>query len=247
MNPAPALPRVLLVEDDASIRRFVELALDDMPIALQQAPTLAAARAVLAAAPVRLLITDLMLPDGNGVDLLRELAADSALRAGARLVAFSAGISAERRQQLLALGVDEILAKPVALRQLEDCVQRALATPAPAQAPTSAPQAAADGAAAAVARYFGGQTALFEAYRASCLLQFEADLRDGDAAVAAHDLAALRRLAHSLKSVLLTLGLDTISQQAATAELLAAGADAAAALAAWPPLRQALQQHITSA
>lgn len=223
-------PRVLLVEDDASIRRFVAMALDELPIDLREATTLAEAGQVLAEGPVALLLCDLMLPDGSGVSLLQALAADPRRRAGARLVAFSAGISAERREQLQHIGVDEVLAKPVALAALEACVQRALAPAAaapPAAAPGSDP----------VARFFGGDRALFETYRASCLAQFPADLAEGDAALAAGHLGALRRLAHSLKSVLLTLGHDDASRQAAALEALAAAGDAVHAPAAWAALR----------
>lgn len=232
-----ALPRVLVVEDDASIRRFVAMALDDAGITLRLVATLAEARRCLDEGPVRLLISDLMLPDGSGIALLRELVADPQRRAGARLVAFSAGVSAEQRQQLLALGVDEILAKPVALAELEDCVQRALAA-APAAA---VPAPAASGPAEAVARFFGGNAALFEAYRASCRQQFVADLQDGDVAAARQDLAALRRLVHSLKTVLLTLGDTAGSALAAAAEADAERGDAAAALRGWQALRATLR------
>ncbi len=232
--------RVLLVEDDASIRRFVEIALEEVAgIELVQATTLAEAQALLAAAPVRLLLSDLMLPDGSGTTLLQSLVADPARRAGARLVAFSAGVSAARRAQLLAMGVDEVLAKPVSLAALVDCVQRALA-PAPAAA-AAAPKPADDAATGdVVALHFGGDRALFEAYRASCLQQFGVDCAQGDAAAAAADLPALRRLAHSLKTVLLTLGEPEASRHAAALEALAAEGAAAQALAAWAPLRISL-------
>lgn len=234
MSAAPR-PRVLLVEDDASIRRYVAMALEELPITLVEAPTLADAEAVLAQGPVRLVISDLMLPDGNGIALLQALVADPARRAGARLAAFSAGISAERRAQLEAMGVDEVLAKPVALEQLEACVQRALAGAAPMAAPAPA-------AADPVAAFFGGNAALFEAFRASCRLQFGADLAAGDAALAARDLAALRRLAHSLKSVLLTLGHEAAHREALALETLAHAGDAPRAAAGWQALRARLAE-----
>ncbi|WP_425256632.1 response regulator transcription factor [Rubrivivax sp. RP6-9] len=233
------LPRVLLVEDDASIRRFVTMALDETAITLLAAATLAEARAELDRAPVRLLLCDLMLPDGSGLDLLHDLVARPDWRAGARLVAFSAGVTTGRRAELLGLGVDEVLAKPVALAELEACVQRALAatvvptTGAPADARQQAQEQA-------VQRFFGGNAELFAAYRQSCLLQFATDLQQGDAAAAHADLPALRRLAHSLKTVLLTLGDLPGSERAAEAERQAAQGAEAAALQAWAALRQHL-------
>ena len=225
--------RVLLVEDDPSIRRFVALALEDLDLELLEAASLAEARLLLATGALRLLISDLMLPDGSGITLLQELAADPARRAGARLVAFSAGITAEKRAQLLALGVDEVLSKPVSLLALEDCVQRALAGTAPASEAAPVPPSV-------VEQYFGGNQALYAAYRASCLAQFVLDRQQGDQAAAAGEMAALRRLAHSLKSVLLTLGHGEASRQAAALELTAEGADLEAAQAGWARLRNAL-------
>jgi DNA-binding response OmpR family regulator len=238
-DQAAPLPRVLLVEDDASIRRFVAMALDEAAIELLQAATLAQARAALDAAPVRLLLCDLMLPDGSGLDLLHDLVARPGWRAGAKLVAFSAGVTAARRAELLALGVDEVLSKPVALAELEACVQRALAGTA-VPATSALAEARQQAQAQAVQRFFGGNHELFAAYRQSCLQQFADDLQQGDAAAARADLPALRRLAHSLKTVLLTLGDLPGSECAAEAERLAAQGDAVAALQAWAALRQRL-------
>ena len=174
-----------------------------------------------------------MLPDGSGVELLQELAADAGLQPGMRRVVFSAGISAERRQSLLGLGVHEILAKPVALAELEACVQRALDTAAPAPAVA--------GQESALTRFFAGNAELFAAYGANCRQQFAQDLQQGDAACAAGDLATLRRLVHSLKTVLLTLGDDSGSLLAAQAESSAAAGSADLALRTWAQLRQHLQ------
>lgn len=224
-------PRVLLVEDDTSIRRFVEMALEDMPITLCQAPTLAQARVELAAGPVVLVISDMMLPDGSGAELLHALGQTSPPRP--RLVAFSAGVTADRRAALLGMGVDEVLDKPISLQALEDCVRRAL----PAG---GAPASRAEAVQAAVQTYFGGNLTLFQAYRAGCQQQFAMDQVEGDQAAAAGDWPALRRLVHSLKTVLLTLGDPEGSAMAAQAEQLAAAAQAEAAVAAWHHVRQRL-------
>lgn len=200
---------MLLIEDDASIRRFVELALDDQPVALFQADCLQEARQLIRGeGPFRLLITDLMLPDGSGETLLQELLADPALRGGARLAVFSAGVSAERRELLRALGADEVIAKPASLAQLLGCVERALSAPA-ATSDVVAPAVEDDsrqGVDAAVEAYFAGDRALYDSYRSSCLEQFPRDRLAGESALRSGDAAALRRLAHSLKTVLQTLG-----------------------------------------
>jgi DNA-binding response OmpR family regulator len=230
--------RVLVIEDDASIRRFIELALEEEPIELVQAESVAQGLAALRGrGPFRLVMTDLMLPDGSGQQLLQALQGDAALRAGARVAVFSAGLSAETRQQLAGLGVDEVIAKPAGVAQLLTCVQRALdAGPAEAPVPTADPEAL------AVDLYFAGNRPLYETYRDSCRQQFALDRQAGDAAVQAADWQALRRLAHSLKSVLQTLGHDA---DGATARTLEADTDAGrheAARAGWQRLGAALDR-----
>jgi DNA-binding response OmpR family regulator len=224
---------VLLVEDDPSIRRFVVLALEHLDIDLLEAASLGEARQQLAGAPLRLLISDLMLPDGSGLSLLQELAASPGRHAGVRLVAFSAGLGAERRAQLLALGIDELLAKPVSLSALEACVQRALTDARPA---CPAP----DASRSVVAQYFGGDQQLHDAYRATCLVQFVADRQQGDRAVSVGDRAALRRLAHSLKSVLQTLGCLAACKEATALERAAEGVEMDRVAAGWARLRAEL-------
>lgn len=239
---------MLLVEDDASIRRFVALALEDEAIELVQAASLAQAASALRGAPFALVLCDLMLPDGSGLDLLRELGQPGAAlapnhtptHAAARRVAFSAGVSAAMRQQLQQAGVHEILPKPASLDDLLGCLARALAAaPTPA---TPAPAAAAPDA-QAVQTYFGGDQALYDAYLAQCRPQFVHDAAAGDLAQRQADLPALRRLAHSLKSVWRCLGFDADSGLAAQVEDCAARQQADAAWAHWPALRARLLSH----
>lgn len=70
-----AAHRVLLVEDDAPTRRHLARAIDAHPaLALVgDAASLAEARAALGREPPDVLLTDLGLPDGSGVELIREL------------------------------------------------------------------------------------------------------------------------------------------------------------------------------
>ena len=237
-----SLPRVVVVDDDAAIRRLVELALEGLPIELVPCASAPAARAALREREAALLITDLMMPGETGVDLLRSLQADPSLRGDARLAVFSAGLDAARRAELQALGVWSLLDKPVSTLALEDCVREALGL-APDSADVAAPEAetsddSADALAAAA--HFGGDVALFRAFRDGCLAQFPLDRAAGDAACATGDGAALRRVAHNLKSVLRLLGLEPASRLAARLEQAAADADAVTAHALWASLRDEL-------
>ena len=179
-----------------------------------------------------MLLCDLMLTDGSGLDLLRELGA----RAGQRRVALSASLHGPQRAELARLGVDEVLSKPVAM----DDLRRAVLQP-PAQGSVPPAPATPTPDADPVQAYFGGDHALHAAYREQCHAQFEADLANGDAAAAGGRRPGLRRLAHSLKSVLRMLGDARGSERARELEDLSATNEAAAATAAWQALRPHLQ------
>jgi CheY-like chemotaxis protein len=238
-----APPRVVLVDDDASIRRFVGLALEELPIELVLCASVAEARRALQAAPAALLITDLMMPGETGFELLQQLAEQPALRGPALLAVFSAGINAGTRERLAPLGVWRELDKPVSLAALEACVADAIglaAAPPGATVQTSGDDLDA-GERAAVDAAFGGDAALYRAFRDEARLQFSHDLAEGDRALAAADWPALRRLAHSLKSVLALLGDDAAAATARTLEVAAAVGDAAACRAQWPVLRRLMK------
>jgi len=236
-------PRVLLVEDDASIRRFVSLALEDSKLDLVQAATLQSAIQALRSGPFDLVLCDLMLPDGSGFDLLHALAGPDSPSPGARRVAFSAGVSTDTRERLRAVGVHAVLTKPASLSALLACVQEALAAaprpPPHLQAPAATPGEA--DVEEAVARYFGGHHGLYHSYAASCRDQFALDAAQGEAAASAQDLAALRRLAHSLKSVLLTLGHGHDAALALAIEHAAAAGQPGDAWRQWPQLQARLR------
>ncbi len=224
-----AKPRVLLVEDDASLQRFVALALDELDIELQCCADVEQALQALADRPAQLIVTDLMMPGRSGFELIDMLAAQPALRAGARLVVFSAGLTLPVRERLAAQAVVwRLLSKPCSVVDLERCISEGLGQAPSLTTPTAAaPEASADSA--AIAQYFGGNTALYLAFRARCLQQFQVDLQLGDDACAATDAPAVQRLAHSLKSVLLSLG-------HAPASALARRLEDAAEQTLWPQM-----------
>jgi CheY-like chemotaxis protein/HPt (histidine-containing phosphotransfer) domain-containing protein len=233
--------RLLLIEDDASIARFIELALEELPahdaaapaVQLSVARNLADARTALAAAGWQLVISDLMLPDGSAEALLAE---GLAMADGAPpWIVFSAGVHDERHTALAALGVTRTLRKPVSLAELLGTVAELLR----GGAARSAGAAAGD----PVELHFGGDREMFESFRAGCIERFADDLAQGDAAVAAADTAALRRVAHGLKAVLELIGHPGLAAQARVLEDAAEAASvsgAQARAAGWVALAQGL-------
>ncbi|MDT7837335.1 response regulator [Aquabacterium sp. OR-4] len=247
--------RVLLVEDDPLLRQLLALVWDDFLLELRSCSSVAQALLALQAAPADLIVTDLMLPGASGLDLLGRLAAEPALRGTARLVVFSAGIDAPTLARLPALGVWRVLRKPLPVAQMQACVHDAgaawraghaphdspdLATP-PSDAATAAGRAdAADRQ--AIERHFGGNQALFTAFRDAAQRQFGHDLRAGDTALQQRDAPTLQRLAHSLKTVLPSIGHPAFGPLAAALETSAGQADWPAARPQWLALRRALAE-----
>lgn len=231
------LPRVVLVEDNPSVRHFVELTLEELALDLVLCPTLADALDALAQAPTQLVLTDWMLPDGTGLDVLRWLSDHAAT---CPVVVFSAGMGTSAQQQLAQHRVWRVLNKPVSVQQLLDCVTQGLqmvaappATVLEAAATTAPPTADSH----AVTNYFGGQQALYESYHRSCVRQFPQDLGAGDTALQAQDATTLRRVAHNLKAVLTTLGYTEAAQHARHTEDAATAQDLALMQTQWQALR----------
>ncbi|MFT7772756.1 response regulator [Roseateles sp.] len=233
MTGCASPPRLLLVEDDSSLQRFVAMALEDAGIELVTASSVDEGLEQLRSGPFFLVITDLMLPIRSGFELIDTLAAESQLLGSARLAVFSAGLNPETRQRLSRPEVWRLLPKPCSVAELLGCVHDAQAHTSPLQAATDSAPAAEQ---TAIARYFGGNTSLYRAFHDSCLQQFPADIATGERAFAAGDLVALRHLAHSLKSVLLTLGRDDDSALAKSLEDACANGDAHQASLLWPTL-----------
>ena len=69
------MKRILIVEDDRALGDGLCLALRDPALELALCRTLSAARAALAERAFDLLLLDVNLPDGSGLDLLREIRA----------------------------------------------------------------------------------------------------------------------------------------------------------------------------
>jgi CheY-like chemotaxis protein len=232
-------PRVLLVEDDPMLRRFVRMGLEELPMQLLECESVAAALEILAHTPVKLIITDIMLSGASGIDLLHTLQSTPSLLGQAKTMVLSAGLSADMRAQLEPLGVWRMLAKPVSLQTLEDSVLEALN--GIQKMPSTSKTAMQPDLQAAVDTYFGSDMELFQSYRSACMLQFPDDLRVGDKACEQADLPALRRSAHSLKSVLQTLGYDALSAQAKAVENLCFTEQTEPARQGWKSLSSQMQ------
>lgn len=114
---------VLIVDDEADIRELVEIALGRMNLATCAAGTLHDARALLTQQRFDLCITDMRLPDGNGVELVREIQARFPQTPVAVITAYG---NAEAAVDSLKAGAFDFVSKPVDLTILRKLVDTAL-------------------------------------------------------------------------------------------------------------------------
>jgi two-component system response regulator PilR (NtrC family) len=120
--PARRLPAVLVVDDEADLRELLALTLVRLGLDVDTADSLAQARERLARGRYALCLTDMRLPDGTGLDLVREVAHNS----GPPIAVITAFGSAENAVAALKAGAFDYLTKPVDLEQLRLLVRSAL-------------------------------------------------------------------------------------------------------------------------
>lgn len=116
-------PRILVVDDEAHLRELLEIALVKMGLDVDSADSLSAARSHLAQNEYALILTDMRLPDGLGIELVREVSAGEKVIPIAVITAYG---SADNAVMALKAGAFDYLSKPVALDQLRLMVQSAL-------------------------------------------------------------------------------------------------------------------------
>jgi two-component system, NtrC family, response regulator AtoC len=110
---------VLIVEDDADARAALHAWIERQGHSVEEAETLEAARASLAARPCDLVLVDLELPDGSGL----ELAAELRDLADTDCVIVSGKATVESAIEALRLGARDFLPKPVELPRLQSLLQ----------------------------------------------------------------------------------------------------------------------------
>jgi two-component system, OmpR family, KDP operon response regulator KdpE len=136
-------PRILHVEDEEVNRALVRAVLDVTrepalrTVELVEATSLSQARALAASAPPHVVLLDVLLPDGTGLELARELrhapgpgpagssgssgsAGSSARPSGSRprVIALTAGVLPEQQAAAMEAGCDAFLRKPFTAEQL---------------------------------------------------------------------------------------------------------------------------------
>ncbi len=118
-----APPLALIVDDEPDIRELLEITLGRMQIDTLSAPDLGAARRFLGEHAVDLCLTDMRLPDGDGIDLVRWIGEHHPQMPVAVITAHG---NMETAVEALKAGAFDFVSKPVDLKVLRRLIEAAL-------------------------------------------------------------------------------------------------------------------------
>lgn len=113
----------LVVDDDEDLRNLIAMSLEDMGYKAHVAIDVPSARKWLEGHQPTLIILDIMMPGGNGLDLCRWIRAQERL-AKVPILVSSALKDEETAQDALELGAVDFLQKPFAVKTLREKIER---------------------------------------------------------------------------------------------------------------------------
>lgn len=124
MKAQSITPRVLIVDDEADLLELLELTLVRMGLEPHRATRVEEAKRCLETIKFDLCLTDMRLPDGTGLDLVRYIGKQHPRVPVAVITAYG---SAENAVAALKAGAFDYISKPVSLEQLRALIRSALA------------------------------------------------------------------------------------------------------------------------
>jgi len=113
------MARILVVEDEAILARTIRKALEKQGHVVDIAGNARAAEDLFVEQRPALVLLDLRLPDGNGLDVLRHL---KSLRSSTEVVMMTAFASVEDAVEAIRLGASDYLQKPLNIDDLRHTV-----------------------------------------------------------------------------------------------------------------------------
>ena len=114
---------LLIVDDEASLRDFLTIVFEEEGCRVETASSLADAHAALQKREPDLVLCDLMLPDGSGLDLLREIKSQNPSIA---VIMITAHTSTKSAVEALKAGAHDYIAKPFDIDELKIIVSKAV-------------------------------------------------------------------------------------------------------------------------
>lgn len=118
-------PKVLVIDDEPDIRELLTITLSRMDIAADTAADVAEAKAQLSKNKYNLCLTDMKLPDGNGIDIVHYIQQHSPSLPVALITAHG---NMDIAIQAMKAGAFDFLNKPVDLASLRKLVATAIAS-----------------------------------------------------------------------------------------------------------------------
>ena len=118
-----SVARILVIDDEAHLRELLEITLIKMGLDVDSAESLEVARRLLTRHTYSLVLTDMRLPDGSGLELVEEVTRQYKNTPIAVITAFG---SADNAVIALKAGAFDYVSKPLALDQLRKLVTSAL-------------------------------------------------------------------------------------------------------------------------
>ncbi|MCW3067709.1 MAG: response regulator transcription factor [Solirubrobacterales bacterium] len=128
-DPPPERPRVLVVDDEPQIIRALKVVLREAGFDTVAAETASQALDLAAVHPPAAAIVDLVLPDGDGVEVTNKLREWSEMP----VLVLSAVGEEDQKVRALEAGADDYITKPFAARELVARLQAALRRATPAE------------------------------------------------------------------------------------------------------------------
>jgi PAS domain S-box-containing protein len=203
--------QILVAEDNAINERLVLLLLQRLGYDAEVARTGVEAVEAVRAQPYDVVLMDVEMPELDGLEATRRIRAAARDRRAPRIIAVTANVMQGDRDACLAAGMDDFLAKPIRLEELDAALARCELHGADTL----------DAAAVAQLRAVGGAelaAELTESFLAETPLLIAALRR----ACAEGDADALRRGAHTLKTHGRTFGAPALAEVCERLEALAA-------------------------
>ena len=130
---------VLVVDDEVDIRDLMEMTLMKMGLSVDTAEGVTAAKKKLDANRYSLVLTDMRMPDGSGLEVVQHIVKQQTDTPVAVITAFG---NADQAVQALKVGAFDYLQKPITLSQLRTLVKSAIKVQEENDAPAVAPEAA---------------------------------------------------------------------------------------------------------
>jgi two-component system, NtrC family, response regulator PilR len=127
-------PLALVIDDEPDICELLTLTLGRMDIRTKTASDVSSAKALLGSGQFDLCLTDMRLPDGDGLELVEWMQSNAS---GVPVAVITAHGNVETAVQALKLGAFDFISKPLDLNNLRNIVENALKVERVSQGPHS--------------------------------------------------------------------------------------------------------------